>query len=375
MLDLDLARLSPEVAKIIMLRGARTPSLRWQEHQNTGAKKTLDAIDDARLFGSGVVINEGMAAATRSLLYLWNGWIGECKMYAQAVPEKERFHIIAFCERMEGNSKSAKECFQRIGESPVFTELRTYALEAISPGAAPEVHRFRKVLEQNEAWEPYAFCDLYMQVLSGQLGTSSASLVTGIQTREFALLFTHCYQAATGTDLKKRATGGPQTQARSPKLLKKRKPPTSRTGAQRAGRLDREPESKLFGKTTGAEKTARPAGSPPVVIQVKVICPSCREKLTFPVAARGKNHTCPKCHTEFLIPEKKGTGTGTSSSVVPENTEGAGVKILCPRCKSLMVFPDSARGEQRNCSACGTPFIVPIKKTGAEPQAEPLQIT
>lgn len=375
MLDLDLAKLSPEVAKIIMLRGARTPSLRWQEHQNTGAKKTLDTIDDARLFGSGVVINEGMAAATRSLLYLWNGWIGECKMYAQAVPEKERFHIIAFCERMEGNSKSAKECFQRIGESPVFAELRTYALEAISLGAAPEVHRFRKVLEQNEAWEPYAFCDLYMQVSSGQLGTSSASLVTGIQAREFALLFTHCYQAATGTDLKKRPAGGSQAQARSPKLLKKRKPPASRTGAQRATRFDKESESKSFGKPTGAEKTARPAGSPPVVIQVKVICPSCREKLTFPVAARGKNHTCPKCHTEFLIPEKKSAGSGAPPSVLPENTNQPGVKILCPRCKSLMVFPDSARGEQRNCSACGAPFIVPVKKTGPEPQPEPLQIT
>lgn len=374
MLDLDLARLSPEVAKIIMLRGAESPSLQWQEHPNLGAKRTLDTIEDSRLFGAGVTLDEGMAAAVRGLLYIWNGWIGECKMYAQGAPDRERFHITAFCERMEGHANSAKEHFQKTGENPLFAELHAYAVKSISPGAAPEVHRFRKVLEQIQGWEPYAFCDLYTQALSGQLGTSSVVLVMSIQAREFEILFSHCYQAATGVDFNKKPVKSPQAGQGPTKLQKKRKSPvsraTSRPAAGSTRKAERNPSARE--KNAGKEGPAKPAGNPPVRLMIRVVCPSCREKLTFPSSARGKKHKCPECRSGFLIPEKKKTTKpATPSSAVSGDIPPGGVRILCPRCKGLIVLPDSTRGQRESCPECGASFIVPNKKPQSAFQTQP----
>lgn len=374
MLDLDLARLSPEVAKIIMLRGAESPSLQWQEHPNLGAKRTLDTIEDSRLFGPGVTLDEGMAAAVRGLLYIWNGWIGECKMYAQGAPDRERFHITAFCERMEGHANSAKEQFQKTGENPLFTELHAHAVRSISPGAAPEVHRFRKVLEQIQGWEPYAFCDLYTQALSGQLGTSSVVLVMSLQAREFEILFSHCYQAATGVDFNKKPAKGPQTAQGPAKLQKKRKSPASRTMSRLAGGATRKAETKPLRKEKdeGKERTAKPANGPLIEVKIKVVCPSCHGKLTFPSSARGKKHKCPACRSAFLIPEKKQAAQPASpSSAVPRDASLEGVRVICPRCGSLLVLPDSARGGRESCTDCGASFIVPNKKPQSASQTQP----
>lgn len=366
MLDLDISRLSPEIAKIVMLRGAESPSLQWFEHTNLGAKRTLDTIDDERLFG-GAMVDEGMAAAVRSLLYIWNGWLGECKMYAQAAPEQVRFHITAFCERMQGNINPAKEYFQKAGEPPVYADLHAHALKIIGPGAAPELHRFRKVLEQIQTWEPYAFCDLYAQSQSGQLGTSSVVAVTNLQNREFELLFVRCYQAATGIDFsKKPAKVVDKSQPGTAKKRKPVRPRTRSTSPQQQATRKRSSTKDERDKNAEADHS-RPA--PAAEAKLKVICPSCRSKLTFPVSARGAQFNCPDCRGKFLIPGKKTQKAAPSpGSAKPQSGSELfvqGVRILCPKCRGMMAFPDSARGERKNCPECGASFIVPVKKRAA----------
>jgi uncharacterized CHY-type Zn-finger protein len=363
MLDLDIARLPSEIAKIFMLRGAESPTLQWQEHTNVGAKRALDTLDDARLFGTTTIADEGMAAAVRSLLYLWNGWLGECKMYAQATSERERFHITGFCERMLGNSKPAKEYFQKVGDSPLYPEMHAQALKTIGPGAAPEAHRFRKVLEMIQGWEAYAFCDLYGQACGGQLGTGAVLVVTALQNREFELLFTYCYQAATGIDLgnkkKNKANGEKGSEKKKRAAPRSRSRGSSGPGGAASNRAEKRADGKAAVEA-GPQKQAKAA----VEGKIKVICPCCREKLTFVASARGQQFACPKCSNKFLIPKKQGAAPSVSPAK-KANVVAGGVRILCPKCKGLMAFPDSDRGQRKNCPECGAPFIVPSKQRQA----------
>ena len=99
MIDLDTAQVAPDVANLLMLRGADLPPFQWQKKPNPAAKEMLDRItEDTALLRQESLADEGMSAAVRALLYLWNGWLVECSMYAQAAPDKERIFLSALCD-------------------------------------------------------------------------------------------------------------------------------------------------------------------------------------------------------------------------------------------------------------------------------------
>jgi len=365
MLDLDIARLSPEVARIMLLRAADSEPLQWHEHKNLGAKRGLEAIDDAKLFGPGAVVDEGMATAVRALLYIWNGWIGEGKMYAQAAPEQERFHITAFCERMQGNGKAAKEYFQKAGEIPLYSKMQSYAMSIIGPGASPEMHRFRKVLEMIQGWEPYAFCDLYMQAVSGQLGTGAVLGVANLQNREFELLFVHCYEKAAGTDFSKKAVAKPakrKQEKKRPKTAGARRGSHSSTRGPASDRTGGGKDQDMSGKTGSSQDGRGESGA----ARLKVICPSCRERLMFAGSERGAKHTCPKCSARFIIPSKRRNAPAPTASAGKDPPRG-GVRVLCPKCREITTFPGSMRGQQESCPQCAATFFIPQERARPVP--------
>lgn len=91
MIKLDTSPSPTHIVTILMLRGAQLPPLQWHVNPNRNAKSELDGIaDDKKLLDCDPLADEGMAAAVRALLYLWDGWPAECDMYSQAAPEKER---------------------------------------------------------------------------------------------------------------------------------------------------------------------------------------------------------------------------------------------------------------------------------------------
>jgi hypothetical protein len=360
MLELDIGKLTPDIATVFMLRGAEAPSIQWQAHANRGAKRLLDTTDDRKLLGASSPINEEMTAAVRSLLYLWNGWIGECSMYSQAAPERERLYINALCERMNGNTKAAKELFQKLGDNPIGESLTRSAMELIGSGGDAELQRYRQILELGKIWEPFAFCDLYVQARAGQLCTAGEQTVAHLQAREFELLFCHCYEVATGVNIAKR-----QSQAASVKP--QRKPerkrrasagPRSNPSAQSGKKPDQQAEQNKPGASGPGQK------APESVI--KVICPACQTRVSFSASARGQQFKCPKCAGLFLIPRKDGTtpGSGPARSSPPGE-----VKVLCPQCRQVLSFPESARGQKQTCTHCQAAFVVPQKRPVAATSA------
>ncbi|MBV6472170.1 MAG: hypothetical protein JPMHGGIA_00423 [Saprospiraceae bacterium] len=49
------------------------------------------------------------------------------------------------------------------------------------------------------------------------------------------------------------------------------------------------------------------------------------------------------------------------------------IAVSCPHCKTPLEFPESASGNQRFCSACGQPFVIPILHPGHAENPSPQQ--
>jgi len=57
----------------------------------------------------------------------------------------------------------------------------------------------------------------------------------------------------------------------------------------------------------------------------------------------------------------------------PSAKEKMIISILCPRlrCRAILRVPESVRGKQVRCSACGSAFVVPAGAKGASPRPKP----
>lgn len=295
MIKLDVSQLPSCVATLFMLRGAQLPPLQLQENPGRTAKTMLDEVpDDTQLLGCESLADEGMAAAVRGLLYLWNGWLGEGGMYAQAAPERERLYIESLCERHRGNLAAAKSLMQQVGAHPIAVELAEYGKEAIGLGVAPLLKRLGDMIEMAGEWEPFAFIDVWEQARAGKLDPAGVLVVRQLQGRELELLFTHCFENATGTKIAK-----PQAAPTAP-----RKRATAQRPVRRHAPLPRQAES------TRSTQTKTPAKSMgPQVRKVGVYCPKCRNVIVLPDTRRGTNEKCERCGTTFLVPQEKAAQT------------------------------------------------------------------
>ncbi len=300
MIDLDCSRFSPDVANILMLRGADLPSFQWQNKPNQAAKDMLERImEDTALFRRDSLADERMSAAVRALLYLWNGWLAECNMYAQAAPDKERVYLSSLCERHASHPHEAKALLQQLDDHPIYERLMSYTLEAIGLGTDPPLKRFKQMLELGQVWEPFAFVDLYEQSRAGKHCHSTEQTVQGIQCREFELLFLHCYEGATGERYSPRAEAQPERpRKRIPKPTRRSaKPPASQQAAP-----DRKPPNP-------PKRPLQPKGP-----RVGVICPQCSQMATLPDSRRGTKERCGKCGACFLVPQRNAPAKSTPST-------------------------------------------------------------
>lgn len=296
MIDLDTQRFPADIANLLLLRGADLPSLQWQLRPNQSAKEMLDKLpDDADLFRRKSLPDEGMCAGVRALLYLWNGWPTECRMFAQAAPEPERLYLDSIMERHAGHPHESKAILQQLEDHPIHPRLMSYTLEVIGLGSDPALNRLKQMLELGETWEPFSFIDLFEQVRAGKVCNSTEQIVHGIQCREFELLFVHCYEAGTGEQIPEapaaeapeRRKPKPATKARSPRPRPPEKPKEPAKGAAKDSPV-------------GARTGLLPQKGP----RVGTRCPKCTHMVILPVSRRGTKERCPKCQTAFLIPGK-----------------------------------------------------------------------
>lgn len=294
MIELNVSRLPGEIANVLLMCGWSVTPLKWLDKPNRTAKKILDReSEDTVLFKTENLPDESMCAAVRAMLYLLSGWRGECDMYAQASPEKERAYLAALSFRQAGEPHKAKEVLQQFETHPIYPSLAAFAIKAIGPGADRTLMRFKQIIELGEAWEPFAFVDLYEQARVGKLSSPPITTIREIQCREFELLFTHCYEAATGVTLSEESTDTTVPRKRVPKRQRPRprQPMPEKSNQQ---------ETPKWPQSTIRQALHKPGTA-------GFSCPRCNHIDVLPEHLRGTKHQCSKCSVIFLIPQKKPT--------------------------------------------------------------------
>jgi hypothetical protein len=296
--EIDLSKVPAEIAKLLMSRGSGAPPLQWAAHQNLLAKKTLDQIDDPFLFGGGEIRNCGMASTVRGLLYLYAGWPADACKFAALAGPPEHTYIAGLCERHLGHVDAAKEWFKKLGRHALFVPLGERIPKLMRTETEPPLKRFREIVELDKAWDPFAFLDLYEQTRAGRLSPLGEQLVCRLQLLEFEILFGHCFHIATGRSIDKRRVISEAEEQR--RMLEYR-----RRLVERREREERQRKVTEAKKNAEADRNKPKVPPPPRDPKVKVLCPKCGTLVYVDESLRGRPAQCIKCNTLFRVPQKK----------------------------------------------------------------------
>ncbi len=344
MTELDLNLFPKYIATLLSLRGNSPPPLQPQKSAIHAGKQMLESLDDNNtLCGSTVLVNEQMGCAVRAILYLWNGWPGECTMSASLADKPESLYLNGLCHRQQGEYSAAKTTFQKLDGHPVYYLLAKKAVTILRESKKPIVARFTKLLEMADEWEPYAFSDIIESHLANPSSQDLDLMLRHVQAAEMELLLCHCLEQATGCSL---AEAGEKLKREQEKdrLRRKitRKPPQRRSPSQSST-----PQSSSA--TATATRTKIKEAEP----RIKLCCPKCKAELIVPESKRGSTTHCTKCKAEFSVPQRKAIGQTRTPERPPE------IGIRCPKCMNTIILPASARGTQKQCPKCRVSFKVP----------------
>lgn len=292
-MDLDIQKLAPEVATILLACGTERSELRWHTHPWPYAGKKLDELDDAKLFAPEQCLDDKMVVAVRSLLFLWNGFPAEAAMLAECANDSERLYLTGLCYRQLGQYDHAKASFRALSSHAIFAELGTKAVSMIHQAKEPLVMRLKEYMRQCKAWEPNLYIDLFEHAASDKAGLSSV-LVGRLQDLEFEMLFVHCYEKVVGHPVPRSVD-----RDESSRRLNAMRSARRRAGS---GRRQQAPPSKpkAEAKATAVKEPPKKAAQ----ATVNVACPKCGQIGAFVEALRGKSHRCTKCSVLFAIPKK-----------------------------------------------------------------------
>lgn len=298
---MDLSQLPPEIAALLFVGGAERADLQWQSRQRKIAKNKLDASDDNQLFGNKPLLDESMAAAVRSLLYMWNGYPAEAMMLAEAAPDRERHYLIGFQERQLGNAARAKEMFQRVQTHPIHESLVAYAMETVALTEDPLLLRLKQFLETYASWEAHLFTDVMEQTLSGKAMSEAVHAACLIQCREFELLFDFCYGKTVGEELASKPAETPAEQEEALKRLRK-----LRERQHMAAHLARRVLQKSPEPSSKDDKPPAKGSSATATLQstFKIACPKCGVVTSVMESSRGQQGQCKSCGVVYRIPTK-----------------------------------------------------------------------
>ena len=308
--EFDLSKVPAEIAKLLMSRGSGTPPLQWTAHQNLLAKKTLDQTDDPFLFGGAEIRNLGMASTVRGLLYLYAGWPAEACKFAALAGPPEHPYIAGLCERHLGHVGAAKEWFKKLGRHALFVPLGERVAKLLRTETEPPLKRFREIVELDKAWEPFAFVDLYEQTRAGRLSPLGEQLVCRLQLAEFETLFGYCFRSATGRSIDKHQV---MSEAEEQRRLQEYR----RRLTERREREERQRKVVEAKKAAKAEQNKPKEPPPPRNPKVKVLCPKCGTLVYVAESLRGKPAQCVKCAALFRVPQKKASDENAAKYVSP----------------------------------------------------------
>lgn len=302
--EFDLSKVPAEIAKLLMSRGSGTLPLQWTAHPNLLAKKTLDQIDDPFLFGGAEIRDCGMASVVRGLLYLYAGWPAEACEIAALAGTPEHPYIAGLCERHLGHVDAARGWFKKLGRHAIFVPLGERVPKLMRTETEPPLKQFRETVELDKAWEPFAFVDLYELTRAGRLSPLGEQLVCTLQLLEFEALFGHCFRIATGRGIDKHRV---MSEAEEQRRLQEYR----RRLTERREREDRQRKMTEAKKNAEAKQNRPKVPPPPRDPKVKVLCPKCGTLVYVAESLRGRPAQCVKCDALFRVPQKKTSDEGS----------------------------------------------------------------
>jgi hypothetical protein len=97
------------------------------------------------------------AQAVQAGLLLWNDDLDGCHKIAQELEDEFGAYLHGIMHRREPDYGNSKYWFRRVGEAPLFPQLRAAALELL--GDEKGLDLYRKPLQSKKTWDPFAMVD------------------------------------------------------------------------------------------------------------------------------------------------------------------------------------------------------------------------
>lgn len=124
--------------------GLLVPRAPWSPELEKGIQSLAPGTDPA-------------ARAVQAGLLLWNDDLDGCHSIAQELEDEFGAYLHGIMHRREPDYGNAKYWFRRVGQPPLFPQLRAAALELV--GDEQGLERFRKPLESRKTWDPFQMVD------------------------------------------------------------------------------------------------------------------------------------------------------------------------------------------------------------------------
>ena len=157
-------------------------------------RSKLTALTVGELFEGHRIVDGDAARCCLSGLWLLHDFLDESHSLSQEIDTIDGSYWHGIMHRREPDYGNSKYWFRRVGDHPIFPQLReeTRGVMAWDP-AADEI---AKRIETGKFWDPYRFVDWCQQIACGT--AKDVGLAEYAATREWHLLFAHCYERAVG---------------------------------------------------------------------------------------------------------------------------------------------------------------------------------
>ena len=129
--------------------------------------------------------------ALRAGLFQWHDFLDESHELSQSIEGQGENQLgdywHAIMHRREPDYSNAKYWFRRIGNQPIYRELRLYADGVLEKSTAAEAPKWRERLVAGSKWDPFAFVDMCEECAQDET-TELALAARRIQYAEMSML-------------------------------------------------------------------------------------------------------------------------------------------------------------------------------------------
>ncbi len=159
--------------------------------ENTAANSALNALTVRSAFAGQTVVDEDMANACVSGVWLYHNFLDASHTISQGIHTATGSYWHGIMHRREPDFSNSKYWFRKVGHHAIFGDLcKAAARIASGVSNAPEI------LTTQANWDALAFVDLCADALEGR--SAHDALCREIQLREWELLFDYSYRKAVG---------------------------------------------------------------------------------------------------------------------------------------------------------------------------------